>query len=176
MALPRNPIGTPTDMLSLERQAELSGLGAYIPTSRQSQGSWATYLDSIRRVPGSGLEKEPPVSARPGNTARPGKPVSAPTRSQLSAQQGKATPGNTRRDRRATAGRYNAAPESRAGTPEANYAAGIRRYGAGMRSAPNIGAVRNKGGYNERDRRLAAQREANLATGDALSRVRTMGG
>lgn len=39
------------------------------------------------------------------------------------------------------------------------YATGNRRYQGGLR-APNVGAVRDKSGYNERDIRMKAQQRA----------------
>lgn len=42
------------------------------------------------------------------------------------------------------------------------YATGNKRYGASGRSAPNVGAVRNKGGYNARDQRARARKNAML--------------
>lgn len=46
-----------------------------------------------------------------------------------------------------------------AAQPTNPYAAGNRRYQGGLR-APNIGAVRNKTGYNEREIRRQAQQRA----------------
>lgn len=45
------------------------------------------------------------------------------------------------------------------GVPTNPYAAGARRY-VGSRSAPNVGAVRDKTGYNQRDIRREAQQRA----------------
>ena len=45
------------------------------------------------------------------------------------------------------------------------YATGAKRYGAGLRSAPNVGAVSASGrtGYAERDLRAKARRDAMVA-------------
>ena len=43
-----------------------------------------------------------------------------------------------------------------------SYSAGSKHYGGG-RSMPNIGPVKNKGGYKQRDRRLSAKRQALLS-------------
>lgn len=40
------------------------------------------------------------------------------------------------------------------------YASGNKRYGSGARSAPNVGAVRDKTGYAERDLKAKARRQA----------------
>lgn len=42
-----------------------------------------------------------------------------------------------------------------------SYAAGIKHYGAG-RSMPNIGPVKNKQGYDERDNKAKARKSAIL--------------
>lgn len=45
------------------------------------------------------------------------------------------------------------------GQPINPYAAGQRRY-SGVRNAPNVGAVRDKTGYNERELKKRAQQAA----------------
>lgn len=42
------------------------------------------------------------------------------------------------------------------------YSAGVKRYGASGRQAPNIGAVQDKSGYAERDRVAAARKRLAL--------------
>lgn len=171
--------------------ASRSARGDFITTNRDNLGSWTSYLDAIRRVPGSAPQSN--TFTTPEDRASRPRPLPTGPRGQTSAPVrggGRAGIGNTPAVPRLGArpiipvggtptppGRYGAAQESRAGTPEANYAAGLRTYGAGGRSAPNVGAVRNKGGYNERDQRIAARNSrANLAAGDEFNRVRLLGG
>lgn len=62
------------------------------------------------------------------------------------------------------------------------YAAGAKRYGLAMRSAPNVGKSGDLAGYKERDntlarrkallRRLKAQQQGKLASPDALRQRR----
>lgn len=176
MATP-NPITRP-GAPSLPSYAERAANGDYIRTNRDNQGAWASYLESIRKVPGTGQTRN--TYETPEDRANNRPPMSAPRPDLPIRGQAAGVPlrsGNRAAIGGIPTGRFNAAQESRAGTPEANYAAGIRRYGAGMRSAPNVGAVRNKSGYNERDQRIAARNSrANLAAGDEDYRVRLLGG
>lgn len=43
------------------------------------------------------------------------------------------------------------------------YAAGLRRYGAGGRSAPNVGPVRDKSGYARREALASTRQRITLA-------------
>lgn len=180
---PQNPITSPGFPSGTPQISDIVAGGGYVRTNREREGSWQGYLNALRKTPdytaGNATFFETPADRKrnggqtPGNLGKPVKPYPG------GGPRGRNTANSvpTKSGSNATVGpRYGAGREVAAGTPEANYTAGIRRYGAGMRSAPNVGAVRNKGGYNERDRKLAAQRGASLATGDALSRVRTLGG
>lgn len=180
---PGNPITSPGMPSGTPSIADLVDRGQYVRTNRDNHGAERGYLNSIRRVPnytaGNATFFETPADRASGNTnIKPVKPY--PSGGPRGRNTGAAVP--TRGGNRANigaipAGRYDAAQETRPGTPEANYAAGLRTYGAGMRSAPNVGAVRNKAGYNERDRRIAARGSRdNLAVGDEMARVRLLGG
>lgn len=170
---PQNPITSPGFPSGTPSIADLVDRGQYVRTNRDNHGAERGYLNSIRRVPnytaGNATFFETPADRASGNTnIKPVKPFPR------GAPRGR----NTNKAAGVTpAGRYDAAQEIPAGTPQANYAAGLRSYGAGMRSAPNVGPVRNKAGYNERDQRIAARNSrANLATGDEQARVRLLGG
>lgn len=140
------------------------GADGLLRTNRENQGSWYGYLNALRRTPyqqGEGVHS-------PGSSG-PGRAPTTPPR-QLGATSSKSPTGSR------TAATYGAGQEIPAGQNTANYAAGLRRYGASGRSAPNVGPVRNKAGYNERDRKNARVNGANLAAGDEMSRVRLLGG
>lgn len=192
MAVQRPPVTTPGFPSDTPSIADLVNSGAYVRTNRENQGAWQGYLNSIRRTPdytaGNATFFETPADRAGGGGTRPLKPAKplppgaprgrnagAPVRGGGKAKVG--TSPSAPSLGAIPAGRYDAAQETRPGTPEANYAAGLRTYGAGMRSAPNVGAVRNKAGYNERDRRVAARgNRDNLAIGDEMARVRLLGG
>lgn len=194
---PGNPITNPGFPSSDPQISDIVAGGGYVRTNREREGAWQGYLNALRKTPdysaGNATFFETPADRKRNGGQTPGgsgihvKPYPGGKRSTNSERTptrggGYASVANYVSNTPGTpamatpTSRYSAAQEAPAGTPEANYTAGIRRYGAGMRSAPNVGAVSNKGGYNERDRKLAAQRGASLATGDALSRVRTLGG
>jgi hypothetical protein len=54
------------------------------------------------------------------------------------------------------------------------YAAGNKRYGPSMNSAPNVGPVADKQGYRERDLKMKAMRNAMLRRMQAGQRQRFM--
>lgn len=193
---PGNPITSPGFPSGTPSIDDLVDRGQYVRTNRDNHGSERGYLNAIRRVPnytaGNATFFETPAD-RANNGGTPLKPVPGGGRPAKPRSRANTTPlrgGGTASIANfvggspaapqmgpAPAGRYNAAQEIPAGTPEANYAAGLRTYGASGRSAPNVGAVRNKGGYNERDQRIAARNSrAKLAAGDEQSRVRLLGG
>lgn len=148
--------------------------GGLVRTNRDNQGSWTSYLDSLRRAASPGGENwyetpndRPTKPVRPNIKPPPGTPGRNNAGGGTRSRSGKPVNiGDT-----PTSPRFGAGQQVAAGQDTANYSAGLRRYGAGMRSAPNVGAVRNKAGYNERDRR-----NERLATGDEMQRVRLMGG
>lgn len=196
MALPRPPITSPGFPSSEKSIEELVDSGAYVRTNSGRQGSWQGYLNALQKTPnysaGNATFYETPAdrTGKPGtpgwgNPPRPVRPLpvsgprgrntGVPVRGGGRANIGAAPAGP--RLGATPAGRFGAATETRPGTPEANYAAGLRTYGASGRSAPNVGAVRNKAGYNSRDQRIAARNSrASLADGDEISRVRLLGG
>lgn len=155
--------------------------GGVVKTNRTNQGVWGNYLNALRKGPSNTLL--PPEYERPGEDnprvdgpqrlPRPpvkGKGRNAATGMNQVTAVSNAQPGS------GLGGNYGAGQAVPAGQNTANYLAGLRSYGAGMRSAPNVGAVRNKSGYNERDRKVARVNGASLASGDEQSRVRLLGG
>ena len=163
---PGIPHRTPPDV------TDLVGQGLVVKTNRENQGSWSGYLDALRRQPtvgGAKAEYQRPGDRTPAR-GRGARPVRASN--SLGGAKSSVSPAGQNK----TAGAYGAGQEMPAGQNTANYAAGLRRYGASGRSAPNVGPVRNKAGYNERDRKAARANGANLAIGDEMSRVRLLGG
>lgn len=151
-----NPVIDPNKPSPVDRARR----GEFITTNRDNQGSWTAYLEALRRTPGSGATRNTYGLPEDRKPVRPLTPNGRAPQAQTSSA--------------ASVNRYGAGQQVEAGSPMATYAAGLRHYGAGMRSAPNVGAVRNKGGYNARDRRVAAA-DDRLATGES-SRIRLMGG
>lgn len=194
MALPREitmpvirPERPPSDIESLVDR------GKVVKTNRTNQGIWGSYLDALRKAPGSSPEahyerpgeSNPRVSGPKRNPLAP-KPVkprgrsTGKTRSGASAAiGGRVTPklgASPAGPRPSIGANYGAGQPTPPGQDTSSYLAGLRHYGSGMRSAPNVGPVSNKAGYNERDRKNARVSGASLATGDEQARVRLLGG
>lgn len=73
----------------------------------------------------------------------------------------------------ADANNYLLGNSGRAGAGFNSFAAGKKVY-EGSRSAPNVGPVRNKSGYQKRDRQVALQRNALLKKLQAKAGKRPM--